>query len=101
MTEEDAREKAHEKIPWLIKRVFFEYYTAFIRRTLLVTENEVHQEMLSDIEDKTGEGVAVDKAIKKVLGQHRAKFDSLFEYEESDEEEMEVAEESSEDSDEQ
>ena len=82
MDEEDARVKAHEKTLWLVKRIFFENYTTYLRHTLHIMEDEVHQEVLSEIEGKMADGMDMDKAVKKVLLRIRPQFDSLFEYEE-------------------
>ena len=44
---------------------------------------------MDDLEDKTDKGMDVDKSIKKTMVQHKANFDQLFEYDETDEEEEE------------
>ena len=91
LAEGDAAEKAHEKALWLTKKIFFENYAKFLRSMLHVQENEVHQIIVADLEEMTGDGVDIERAVKKVLLRHKPKFEGLFEYEEmaTDEEEEE------------
>ena len=93
MDEEDAREKAHEKILWLVKRIFFDHYTTYLSQNLHLKDNEIHQEIMDDLEEKTDKGMDVDRSIKKTMVQHKAKFDQLFEYDETEEEEEDEEEE--------
>ena len=94
MNEEDAREKAHEKTLWLVKRIFFDLYATFLSLNLHLKNSETHQEIMDDLEEKPDKGMDVDKSIKKSMVQHKAKFDQPFEYDETDEEEEEMEGES-------
>ena len=94
LNEEDAREKAHEKTLWLVKRIFFETYSTFLRHSLRVMEDEVHREIMSDLKDKTeDEGMDVERAVKKTLVQHRPKFEELFEYDDDDDDDVDDSDE--------
>ncbi len=44
---------------------------------------------MDDLEQKISDGMDIRKALKRVLAEHRTKFDSLFLYDEDTEEEME------------
>ena len=80
MEDDQARIRAHEKIVWAIKSKFFDTYSRFLEETVLLKEDETHQDILLDIEDKTEKGIDAFKAAKRVLPKHKQKFESLFQY---------------------
>ena len=47
---------------------------------MLLEEDETHQDILADIEEKTERGMDAYKAVRRVLPEHKHKFESLFEY---------------------
>ena len=55
-------------------------------------EDETHQDILLDIEDKTEKGTDAFKAVKRVLPKHKQKFESLFQYKEDAYEDSESVE---------
>ena len=52
-------------------------------------DDDTHQELMAELEEKTAEGMDIDKAVKRIMGRYRPKFDILFDYDESDEDESE------------
>ena len=98
MSEEEAKENAHIKVLWAVKRIFFDHYSYFLRHNLYLEEDDINQEILSDIKDRVENGMGVRKAVQRVLARHGTKFDVIFEYQKEDEddseEDMEVTEES-------
>ena len=52
LNEEDAKEKAHEKTLWLVKRIFFDRYATFLSLNLPLKNNETHQEIMDYLEEK-------------------------------------------------
>ena len=80
MEDDLARKEAYEKIVWTIKRNFFETYWTFLEDTLLLKEDENHQDILADIVEKTERGMDAYKAVMRVLPKHKHKFESLFVY---------------------
>ena len=97
MDEEEAKEKAHEKTLWLVKRIFFDYYLTFLLLNFHLKDDDTHQELMAELEEKTDEGMDFDKALKRIMGRYRPKFDNLFDYDEPDEVESENDEEMEED----
>ena len=85
MDEEEAKEKVHEKTLWLVKRIFFDYYLSFLSLNFRLKDDDTHQELMAELEEKTDEGMDIDKALKRIMGKYRPKFDNLFDYDESDE----------------
>ena len=53
MEDEQARIRAHGKIVWAITSKFFDTYSRFLEETVLLKEDETHQDILLDIEHKT------------------------------------------------
>ena len=75
MEDEQARIRAHGKIVWAIKSKFFDTYSRFLEETsLLQKEDETHQDILLDIEDKTEKGIDAFKPMKRVLTKHKQKI---------------------------
>jgi hypothetical protein len=92
MDDELAKEKANMKILWAVKRYFFESYETFLALGIHLKDDDTHQEIMDDIEEKIDNGVSEGKAIKRVIAKHRAKFEGIFQREED--EEMEDTEDS-------
>ena len=87
MSEQDANEKAHRKIMWLVKRNFFDRFKDYLKNYIHLKDNDTYQEVLADLEEKLEKGMVVDKALRRVIPMHRTKFDALFTLDEEDEEE--------------
>ena len=87
MSEEEAKEKAHEKVLWTIKKNFFDQYATFVWHTIHLENDETHQDILLEVEEKMEKGVNVRRAIKRVIGKHKPEFEELFLYESEDEDE--------------
>ena len=45
MDEEVAKEKAHEKVLWAVKRNFFDNYSAFLWHNAYLEEDDIHHDM--------------------------------------------------------
>ena len=89
MTEEEAKEKAYLKTLWAVKRIFFDRYTTFLSLNLHLKDDDTHQDIMTELEEKTDEGKNIGKALKRTMAKHRSKFDGLFEYDEHEEDEEE------------
>ena len=90
LTEEEAKEKAHVKVLWAVKRIFFDRYTNFLRQNQHLDNDETHQEILLDLERKVDRGMSLDDAISRALSRHSAKLEGLFSYQpEEDEDQQE------------
>ena len=101
MDEEAAKEKAHEKVLWAVKRNFFDNYSAFLWHNAYLEEDDIHQDMLSAIaENVQDKGMHVQKAVNRAMAKHKSKLDRLFQYNESDEDEDESEEEMAEEAEE-
>ena len=87
MDEDQAREKANRKTLWAVKHVFYENYKEFLSSYLHLKENETHQDIIDDLEEKLDKGVGMTKALNRVIPRYHSKFNGLFE--EDDEEEDE------------
>lgn len=103
MDEETAKEKAHEKVLWAVKRNFFDNYSAFLWHNAYLEDDDIHIDILSDIAEKVQDkGMNVQKAVNRAVAKHKSKLDRLFQYEdeqgedesESEEEMAEEAEDS-------
>ena len=82
MDEERAKEKAYIKTLWVLQRTFFDNYKAYLWSNIHLKDEEYNQEIMDDLEEKINEGMDVRKALKRVIVNHRAKFDGLFQYDE-------------------
>ena len=80
MDEDEAKEKTYEKTLWLVKRIFFDNYLTFLSLNFHLKDDDTHQELMAELEEKTDEGVDIDKALKRIMGRYRPKFDNLFHY---------------------
>jgi uncharacterized protein YoaH (UPF0181 family) len=85
MDDELAKEKANVKTLWAVKRYFFESYETFLSLGIHLKDDDTHQEIMDDIEEKIDKGVSEGKAIKRVIAKHRAKFEGIFQREEDEE----------------
>ena len=93
MDEEQAKEKAHAKTLWALQRIFFDKYTTHLWSSVHLQDDEIHQEILKDVEQRMNDRKDVYKILKRVLVKHRHKFDGLFLYDESDESEEDMDDE--------
>lgn len=87
MSEQRAREKAYGRTLWATKSNFFDTYEEFLEATIQLEEDDTHQEIIADIEEKMRRGLDTRKAVKRVLPKHKHHFESLFEYKSDDEDE--------------
>ncbi len=78
MNEDQAREKADRKTHWVLKRIFFDKYMDFLSSYLHLKDDNTHQEVLEDIEEKVDKGMDINKALSRVMPRHHAKFKGLF-----------------------
>ena len=85
MSEQQAREKAYERTLWATKSNFFDTYEEFLEATVQLEEDDTHQEIIADIEEKMRRDLDTSKAVKRVLPKHKHHFESLFEYKSDDE----------------
>jgi len=84
MDADQAKEKAHRKTLWELKRIFFNRYKDFLSSYLYLKDNETHLEVVEELEDKIQKGMDVSKALNRVVPKHRSKFKGLFHSEEDD-----------------
>ena len=85
MAEQRAKEKAFERTLWATKSNFFNTYEEFLEATVQLEDDDSHQEIIADIEEKMRRGLDSRKAVKRVLPKHKHQFESLFEYKSDDE----------------
>ena len=85
MSEQQARDKAYERTLWGTKSNFFDTYEEFLEATVQLEEDDTHQVIIADIEEKMRRGLDTRKAVKRVLLKHKHHFESLFEYKSDDE----------------
>ena len=85
MSEEQAREKAYGRPLWATKSNFFDTYEEFLEATVQLEEDDTHQEIIADIEEKMRRGLNIRKAVQRVLPKHKHPFENLFEYKSDDE----------------
>ena len=78
----------------LSKGTFFEIYWTFLEDTLLLKEDENHQDILAGIVEKTERGMDAYKAVMRVLPKHKHKFESLFVYRSDADKDSECVEDS-------
>ena len=64
----------------MIKSNFFDTYEEFLEATIQLDEDNTHQEIIADIEEKMRRGLDTRKAVKRVLSKHKHHFESLFQY---------------------
>ena len=83
MDEDQAEDKANRKTLWAVKRIFFDNYKDFLSSYLHLENNETHQVILADFKEKIEKGLAVDKALDRVMAKHHAEFLGFFQHDES------------------
>ena len=66
---ETKREKAYERNLWATKSNVFDTYEEFLEATIQLEEDDTHQKIIADIEEKMRRGVYTRKAVKRVLPQ--------------------------------
>ena len=81
-----AKEEAHAKTISAVQRIFFEKYRSHMWSAKHLKDDETHQEILEDLEGKMSEGKDVYKTLKRLMAKYKHKFDGLFVYDESDDE---------------
>ena len=67
MSEQQAREKAYERTMWATKSNFFDTYEEFLEASVQLEEDDTHQEIIADIEEKMRRGLDTSKVVKRVL----------------------------------
>ena len=87
MVELEANEKADWKTMWAVKRIFFNNYKDFLTIYLHLKDNDTHQDIVEDLEERLTKDKDINRAINRVIPRHKAKFDGLFQQDE--EEDME------------
>ena len=65
MSEQQAREKAYERTLWATKSNFFDTYEEFLEATVQLEEDDTHQEIIADIEEKMRRGLDTSKLLKE------------------------------------
>ena len=51
MDEEEAKENAHEKTLWLVKRIFFDNHLTFLSLNFHLKDDDTHQELMAELEE--------------------------------------------------
>ena len=92
MEEGEAAEKARFKTTPDLKRAFFDRYREFLRHHQTLRHDEIHSEILEDLENRVEDGMDVRHAVKRALAKHDHEFAGLLQYEEEEEEESDVDE---------
>ena len=92
MSEEEAKERAHDKVIWTVKKNFFDQYAIYLWQTIHLEDDETNQGILVEVQEKMEKGVIDRKAIRKVLAKHKTYFDELFLYESDDEDDEDDSE---------
>ena len=82
MSEDQAKDKANRKTRWAVKRIFFNNYKDFLSSYLRLKENDTHQDILEDLEQKLDRGMGINKALNRVMPEHQSKFEGLFQQDE-------------------
>ena len=78
MNEDQAKEKANRKTRWAVKQHFFNSYKDFLSNHIHLKDNDTHEEILNELEEKMDRGADINKALSRVMLKHRVKFDVLF-----------------------
>ena len=87
--EEEAKEKAHVKVLWAVKRSFFDLYSNFLQQNVYLGSADINHEIMSDLTEKVENGMNLRKAVKRVLARHGAQFEGLFQYQDENEDDSE------------
>ncbi|XP_063968459.1 uncharacterized protein LOC135157287 [Lytechinus pictus] len=97
MEEEDAKEKAHVKLLWAVKRIFFDLYSKFLQQNISLGEADVNHEIVSDLKERLENGMEFQKAVQRVLARHGPQFDGLFQFQDGGDDDDDDEETESED----
>ena len=87
MSGDQAKEKANMKTLWAVKRIFFNKYKDFLSSYLHLKDNEAHQDIVEDLEEKVGKGMEVNTALNRLLPKYQMMFEGLFQQDEQREDE--------------
>ena len=87
MDDQRAKDKADMKTLFVVKRHFFDTYEDFLACNVHLRDNETHQQIMDELDEKLDKGMAIPKALKRVMPKHHVKFDALFQHEDSDDDE--------------
>ena len=88
LTNEEAKEKAHIKVLWAVKRIFFDDYSNFLQQNIHLDEDETHQKIMSDLQSKIENGMNTKDALSRTLVKHKPKFEGLFNYQSESEDDQ-------------
>ena len=84
---DDAREMAGERVQPFTEKAFFSNYTMLLNNYMLpLKNNELHNQILAQINKLLSQGQNTTTAVTKVLRKHKNSFQDLFDIELSDEE---------------
>ena len=86
MDDQMAEQKALMKTRWMRKRIFFDTYMTFLTYFIRLRDNDIHQEIVDDVDEKIDKGLHVRTALRRAMVKHKSKFDGLFEQVEEPEE---------------
>jgi len=87
VNEGEAMEKAYVKSLPEVKRIFFDHYETFLWRYQTLRYDEIHQEIVEDLEGRLDGGVDIRHAVKRAMAKHKHEFEGLFQYENEDDDE--------------
>ena len=65
MSEQQAREKAYKRTLWAAKSNFFDTYEEFLEAIVQLEEDDTHQQIIANIEEKCEEASTVVKLLKE------------------------------------
>lgn len=85
LSDDQSKEKAERKMLWAVKKIFFNNFKDFLSSYLSLKDDETFQDIVVELEEKRDEGVAINKALKRVLTKYQSKFDGLFNDDSDDE----------------
>ena len=89
MDEEEAKEKAHVKVLWAVKRTFFDLYSNFLQQSVYLGGVDINHEIMSDLTEKVENGMNLRKAVKRVLARHGTQFEGLFQCQDENDDDSE------------
>lgn len=78
MGEDQARDKANRKTLWAVKKLFFNKYKDFVLSYFGLKDNETHQDIVEDLNEKVNKGTKPCKALNRVMAKRHAEFLGLF-----------------------
>ena len=89
MDEEEAKEKAHVKVLWAVKRTLFDLYSNFLQQSVYLGGVDINHEIMSDLTEKVQNGMNLRKAVKRVLARQGPQFEGLFQYQDENDDDSE------------